>query len=111
MSKSNYVEMVGLLQYIDGVRNQKPKGLFKKKKEPELDLLTLLEKKKREAQVIETFIEEQAKLKKKEEKKEDKDKKGWDGMSPLQQAAYLTFGMQIMSLMYFTFLMKLLGKG
>lgn len=106
MSKNGYGEMTALLQYIDKVRNEKPKGLFRKqKKEKEIDLISLLEQKKREAKVIENFIEEQTKLNKKEDKKE---KKGWDAMSPLQQAAYLTFGMQVMSLLYFSFLIKLL---
>jgi hypothetical protein len=107
MSKSNYGEMLGLLQYIDSIRNQKPaKGLFKKKDKP-VDLMSLLEQKKREAQVIETFIEEQAKLKKKDEKKEDK--KGWEALSPIQQAAYLTLGIQLMAFMWLSFFMKFKG--
>ena len=101
---AKYGDIVALLEYMDKKKPQK--GLFKKpKKEPEVDLLTLLEKKKREAQVIETFIEEQAKLRKKEEKKEEK--KGWDALSPIQQAAYLTFAIQAMSLLWLSLFLKM----
>lgn len=107
MSKGNYGEIVGLLEYMDKVRNEKPKkGFFGKKKEKPLDLVDLLDKKQREADLIKKFIDDQHKLHKKDDDK--KEKKGWDAMSPLQQAAYLTFGMQIMSLFYFSFLIKLL---
>ena len=109
MSKSNYGEFVGLLQYIDSVRAKEPKGLFRKpKKEKALSNIEVLMKAQQEAAQLKQFFDDQVKLNKKEDKDKDKEKKGWDAMSPLQQAVYITFGMQIMSLMYFSFLFKLL---
>lgn len=105
MSKGNYGEIVGLLEYMDKVRNEKPKkGLFRKEKRRSTpdEFFDELRKFEDTKEKYEKWMKQQAKEEKKEEKK------GWDKLSPLQQAAYLTFGMQIMSLMYFSFLIKLL---
>jgi len=107
MSKnSGYGEMIALVEYIDKIRNEKPKKRLFGKKEKVKDPITALNEMKQAAKAFDDFIKEQEKLNKKEDK--DKEKKGWDKLSPLQQAVYITFGMQIMSLMYFSFLFKLL---
>lgn len=103
MSKSNYGEIVGLLQYIDSVRNQKTKGLFKRKDKPK-NPLEYLQEMKAAAKAYDDFIKEQEKLNKKEDKG---DKRGWDALSPIQQAAYLTFAIQAMSLLWLSFFIKL----
>lgn len=104
---AKYGEIVALLEYMDRKKDKAPKGFWKKKDKPE-DPIAYLNRMKAASKAFDDFIKEQEKLNKKEEKKEDK--KGWDAMSPLQQAAYLTFGIQIMSLIYLSFMMKLLGK-
>lgn len=104
MAKNGYGEMIALVEYIDKIRNEKPKKRLFGKKEKVKDPITALNEMKQAAKAFDDFIKEQEKL----NKKEDKEKKGWDKLSPLQQAAYLTFGMQIVSLMYFSFLIKLL---
>lgn len=106
MAKNNqYGEMVALFEYIDKIRNEKPKKSFfkreKKRSTPD-EFFDELRKFEDTKEKYEKWMKQQAKEEKKEEKK------GWDKLSPLQQAAYLTFGMQIMSLLYFSFLIKLL---
>lgn len=63
MSKNSYGDMLAILEYIDRKKN-KPRG----KKSPDIDLVTLLRKKKEEAEILEKFLKET----KKEEKKEPK---------------------------------------
>jgi len=105
MSKSNYGEIVGLLEYMDKVRNEKqPKRLFRKEKKQSSpdEFFDQLRKFEDTKEKYEKWMKQQAKEEKKEEKK------GWDKLSPIQQAVYVTFGMQVMSLMYFLLLIKLL---
>jgi len=74
MSKSNYSDMIALLEWVDRkTQPAKPaKSRFGKAKRPkEFDLVELLRKKKEETELLEKFLEEQAKLKKKDEKKPD----------------------------------------
>lgn len=104
---AKYGEIVALLEYMDRKKDKSMKGLFRKKEKPQ-NPIEALNDMKAAAKAFNDWVAEQEKLNKKEEKKEDK--KGWDAMSPLQQAAYLTFGIQIMSLVYLSFMMKLLGK-
>lgn len=72
--KDNYSGMVALLEYMDRKTTQKqPKGNGRKTKvSKKFDLVELLRQKRDETEMLEKFLEEQAKLKKKEEKKEEK---------------------------------------
>lgn len=103
MSKNGYGEMVALLKYIDEIKKP-PKGFFKREKKRSTpdEFFDELRKFEDTKEKYEKWMKQQAK----EEKKETK--KGWDALSSLQQAAFLTLGMQVMSLMYFAFMIKLL---
>lgn len=105
---AKYGEIVALLEYMDRKQPKVPKGFFRKKEKAK-DPVAQLQEWKAASEAFQNFIKEQEKLNKKEEKKEEK--KGWEAMSPLQQAAYLTLGIQLMSLVYLSFMLKLLGKG
>lgn len=75
MAKSNYSDMIALLEWVDRKTTapKAPKGRFGKVKKPkEFDLVELLRKKKEETELLEKFLDEQSKLKKKEEKKPEK---------------------------------------
>lgn len=104
MAKSNYGELVALFEYIDKARKP-PKGFFRKEKRrnstPE-EIFEDLRKYEDTKEKYEKWMKQQAKEEKKEEKK------GWAKLSAFQQAAYLTVIMQVSSLLYFSFLIKLL---
>lgn len=72
----NGSDLVAVLEYLDrktSFQKPTPKGRFRKdKKVKEFDLVELLRKKKEETELLEKFLEEQAKLKKKEDKKPEK---------------------------------------
>lgn len=74
MAKSS--DLVAVLEYLDRKNSfpkPAPKGRFgKQKKVKEFDLVELLRKKKEETELLEKFLDEQSKLKKKEEKKPEK---------------------------------------
>lgn len=71
---AKYSEMVALLEYMDRKSPQKqPKAASSKvHKIKRFDLVELLRAKKEETELLEKFLDEQTKLKKKDEKKEEK---------------------------------------
>lgn len=73
---AKYSEIVALLEWADRKTavQKTPKGrsFGKSKKIKSFDLVELLRQKKEETEALERFLEDQAKLKKKDEKKEEK---------------------------------------
>lgn len=71
MSKG--IDLVSLLEWAERQKTFKePKTRFGRKKEKEFDLVSLLRKKKEEAELLEKFLKDQEKINKKEDKKEVK---------------------------------------
>lgn len=72
MSKNGYGEIVALLEYFDRKTSQKPpkaKGWGKRGPKGDIDIISLIEKKKKEAELLEKFLKDQKKEEKKDEKK------------------------------------------
>jgi len=71
MAKGSYGEIVALLEYFDkkNVPVKPAKRFGKGQKQKKFDLVELLRQKKEETEMLEKFLEEQAKLKKKDDKK------------------------------------------
>lgn len=76
MAKGSYGEIVALLEYFDKktATPVKIKHRGGKAKTKKFDLVELLRTKKEETEMLEKFLEEQAKLKKKEDKKPEPNK-------------------------------------
>ena len=71
-----YAEALALVevgkQMALSMKPQREERSHPRRKEKEVDLMALLEEKRRECKALELFVEEQHKLTKKEEKKEEK---------------------------------------
>jgi hypothetical protein len=70
-------------------RTKLPRTREPKEKKDDLDLLALLEKKRREYEAVKQFVNDQVKLNKPEEKKDDKDKKKESPFSERNIALFL----------------------
>lgn len=75
---SKYGELLALAEFFkksgaeEAKAKDKPMRTERKKEEKPVDLLGLLDQKKREYEAVKLFVEQQTKLNKPEEKKEDK---------------------------------------
>lgn len=98
-------DVIALFEY-GRTFDQKRKPRRRKKKETTMNLddlpaevlINKMENHKRKYQVIQSYLEDQAKLNKKEEKKEEK--KGWDKLSFIQKITVLTAVVPITMMIY-----------
>ena len=77
-----YAEALALIeagkQMAMAMKPERPERTPRDKKDKEIDVLALLEQKRREYLALKNFVDEQAKLNKPDEKKEDKKKKWFE---------------------------------
>jgi len=108
MSKNNYSDLVALLEWAEK-KNQPvkvPRWLKKPTKEPDLNVIDLLNKKMQEVDVIKTFLSNQEKINKKDEKKEEK--KWHEKMSNFHLAVFLTLSSPIIFGLYGMFFLSVI---